>query len=390
MFQRICAGVFLLVSQLSFSQYTDIINSNRPGISETAYAVGEDVIQFENGMAFDNLKNSNSDLKNNAFENQLTVRYGKLKESLEFIANIDFRSQALTAPGIDSTATGLRRVSIGGKYNFFTPNLGYEKEVFLSNEDVFHHPNSNRPWHPNSRKKKIYTGLAKHSWKARNRFNMERLKPTLAGLFKLNIPVGAEKVSGAEGFTMTAGVLAHNQLTGNWTVINNVIVDNILAANNRMSILYVMSHTYSLERNISVFGDLIYENVDSNNFFKFGTGAAYLFSKDLQFDASYRISLAKDIMGHNFMIGASYRIDNHKDKWIERQVKEEEKKANEQDENGRLLQDNDNPEEQPIIDNTTGGSRENLYEGVQQEKTEREKTPEEKEEEALQKLLNGF
>ena len=43
-------SVFILISNFSvFAQYTDVINSNRPGISQGAFAVGKNVLQFELG-----------------------------------------------------------------------------------------------------------------------------------------------------------------------------------------------------------------------------------------------------------------------------------------------------------------------------------------------------
>ena len=42
----ICA---LLLGPLLFAQYTDVINSNRPGASQSAFSVGTNVLQFEIG-----------------------------------------------------------------------------------------------------------------------------------------------------------------------------------------------------------------------------------------------------------------------------------------------------------------------------------------------------
>ena len=42
--------LFLLCVMNSYSQYTDIINSNRPGQSKSAFAVGQNVAQLESGF----------------------------------------------------------------------------------------------------------------------------------------------------------------------------------------------------------------------------------------------------------------------------------------------------------------------------------------------------
>lgn len=38
------------IPQIFFAQYTDVINSNRPGETMSAYAVGKSVIQAEIGV----------------------------------------------------------------------------------------------------------------------------------------------------------------------------------------------------------------------------------------------------------------------------------------------------------------------------------------------------
>ena len=41
--------LLLFISTCLFSQYTETINSNRPGTSHGAFSVGRDVLQFEIG-----------------------------------------------------------------------------------------------------------------------------------------------------------------------------------------------------------------------------------------------------------------------------------------------------------------------------------------------------
>ena len=41
---------FLFLSTSAFAQYTEVINSNRPGASISAFSVGKNVLQFEGGM----------------------------------------------------------------------------------------------------------------------------------------------------------------------------------------------------------------------------------------------------------------------------------------------------------------------------------------------------
>ena len=41
--------ILILTYSMSYAQYTEVINSNRPGLSESAFSVGVNVIQFEVG-----------------------------------------------------------------------------------------------------------------------------------------------------------------------------------------------------------------------------------------------------------------------------------------------------------------------------------------------------
>ena len=51
----------LLAPLLGICQYTDVINSNRPGLSVSAYAVGKGVPQLELGFSYE--KRDHADLK---------------------------------------------------------------------------------------------------------------------------------------------------------------------------------------------------------------------------------------------------------------------------------------------------------------------------------------
>ena len=51
---RILKSIFVLLISFSFTnanaQYTEVINSNRPGVSESAFSVGTGIVQFEAGV----------------------------------------------------------------------------------------------------------------------------------------------------------------------------------------------------------------------------------------------------------------------------------------------------------------------------------------------------
>src|SRR5690606_21991993 len=74
----------ILISTKSFAQYTDVINSNRPGLSRSAFSVGVNVVQFEVGPYIVNEQRTPA-LKTevSGFGVDFAARYGLLWEQLE-------------------------------------------------------------------------------------------------------------------------------------------------------------------------------------------------------------------------------------------------------------------------------------------------------------------
>ena len=58
---KIFFATFILFwgSESVFGQYTEVINSNKPGFSESPYSVGTGVYQFENSLFLKNLNTKN-------------------------------------------------------------------------------------------------------------------------------------------------------------------------------------------------------------------------------------------------------------------------------------------------------------------------------------------
>jgi len=73
-----------LVSTQAFCQYTDVINSNRPGVSRSAFSVGTNVAQFEVGPYI--IKEERTPAVGyevSGFGADFAVRYGLIWEPLE-------------------------------------------------------------------------------------------------------------------------------------------------------------------------------------------------------------------------------------------------------------------------------------------------------------------
>jgi len=66
----------LIFSTNVFSQYTEVINSNRPGVSSSAFAVGTNVAQLEVSPYILKEKHTPLNYEVSGFGIDFTVRYG--------------------------------------------------------------------------------------------------------------------------------------------------------------------------------------------------------------------------------------------------------------------------------------------------------------------------
>ena len=109
---QIFSFLFFVLAHITYSQYTETINSNRPGSSEGSFSVGLDVLQFESGISLRNVMLNNINLFDYELINKL--RYGTISEKLEFNLGTNFNySEFLNNEGVNPK---LKNVSFGFKY----------------------------------------------------------------------------------------------------------------------------------------------------------------------------------------------------------------------------------------------------------------------------------
>ena len=86
-----------LTTSYTFAQYTDVINSNRPGVSRSAYSVGVNVAQFEVGPYMIKEKRTPAtSYEVDGFGADFAARYGLLWEQLELNIEGTFQSDTKT------------------------------------------------------------------------------------------------------------------------------------------------------------------------------------------------------------------------------------------------------------------------------------------------------
>ena len=80
--------ILLFVLNISFlakAQYTEIINSNNPGKSMGAYAVGRKVVQVESEFFYESSKHDRLGYSQNSYGVNYELRYGVWKDRFEAI-----------------------------------------------------------------------------------------------------------------------------------------------------------------------------------------------------------------------------------------------------------------------------------------------------------------
>jgi hypothetical protein len=280
MSKKILFFFFLYSSFLLNAQYTDIINSNRPGFSESPYSVGSGVYQLETGFFFNSSKIVRTFTIPKSFGNNLVFRTSFFKEKLEFNTNLTFQKDKVAFKNVFTShyfTTGLSRFSIGAKY------LVYQQEYTDKSKEV-------------------------RSWRKRHAFDRKRAIPTVAVYLGINTNF-VNDIYKLDGMSTKVGVLLQNNLSNNFNVVTNIFYDNIGSDYSELS--YILTGTYALNETWSTFFEHkgSYTKYQTNN--DFGTGVAYLSSRHFQIDASTRLNFNGKTTDFYTAIGFSFRLDRH-------------------------------------------------------------------------------
>ncbi|EDP70572.1 hypothetical protein FBALC1_07433 [Flavobacteriales bacterium ALC-1] len=293
---RVLKSIFVLLITLTFSsaygQYTEVINSNRPGVSKSAFSLGTGVVQFEAG-AF-TVKEEHVPLRYevSGFGLDFAIRYGVLFDQLEFSLdgvyqndNITFNNAAIP---VENKRSNFKNITLGAKYLVYDPYKNVEEA-----------------------KPNLY------SYHANRTFQWKSLIPAVAVYAGANFDTKDNPYTapGIKGFSPKIMVATQNNFNGGWVFVTNFILDRI--GTDYSDFQYILTLTHSFTPQWVVFGETqgISSDFYADNLLRFG--GAYLWTKDFQLDANIAFNTKDTPTVFNIAFGASYRLDFHKDKKID-------------------------------------------------------------------------
>jgi len=306
------------------AQYTDQINSNRPGASIGAFSVGKNVIQAEAGLAFRNF--THAGYNNSTFRGGvgfLSLRWGFLLEPLEITYEGQYLDGTLNSKILSVPTTyplgGFLQNFVGLKYLLYDP--------FKKAKDV-----------------NVY------SWKANNGFKIKELIPAISLIlggnmsFEENNPFPYNNVFATlykpilfqnlgisfeeEPFFHLRGTLVtQSHFLGTWVFVTNFTYDRYLSKYPQKSYILTLTHTLDPLWSVYIENQGRYNDLYTDYLFRLG--AAYLLSNNIQIEATLVSSLKNT--PHKLFInaGLSYRLDFHKDFISAEEIKEKEIKKEE-------------------------------------------------------------
>jgi hypothetical protein len=321
-FKHICLLFVVFVTcQFLQAQYTETINTNNPGRSQGAFAVGKGVAQIEGSLFYREDDHALQRYERDYIGTSFQLRYGAVTERLEFSLFGEFSKFNQTdfngSVSSESSFANFSRLTLGAKYLVFDPLKFFgEKKINLK------------------------------SWKANNRLNWRDLIPAVSVYAGANLDF-------TEGNLLTppddAPISPRIELItqnnwGRWVFVTNIVADRISTDFPSYELLLTMTH--SINGKWAVFGE--YQTIKSDFYSDdLGRGGVtYLVNKDWQVDSSVTLNFKDTPTIFQVNLGMSYRLDFHKDAPIEQTKnldgngKKSKKKKNklnlEEEENGGL------------------------------------------------------
>lgn len=278
--------LFLILTPfLVQGQYTETINSNRPGTSQGAFAVGPDVLQLEAGGLYGGNDHILLDTWSDLWGVDYTIRYGFLMEELEVNLEGTFlNTQTSYYVGSQirtQEVQNFERNRIGVKYLIYDP-YKYKEE----------------------RKPNLY------SWNAPPKFYWSDLIPAISVYGGINFSFGDNPYlyEGEGNFSPRVALITQNNW-GPWVLVLNIIADKVGMEYPTYSALATLTHSFNQRFAVFTEFQTLISDVYSDEIVR--AGLAYLLHQDLQADVSGLYNLKHTPSRWEVALGLSYRFDWH-------------------------------------------------------------------------------
>ena len=281
---------FCVVSNFINAQYTDVINTNKPGESFSAFSVGTDVVQIETTTNFTKYEHDLLNNKSVGYGMDFSIRYGFLKEELEFITYGTYQNDIFYDYRYNPTNKIIRK-------NFKEFKIAFKYLVYDPYKDFDDTPNI-------------------ISYRDNQKFKWRSLVPAIAVMSGINIdskmnPYTSNGINGVSPFILIA---TQNNFKNNTVLVTNIVLDR--TGSNQSDFEYIVTVTKAININWAIFIETqgIKSDFYADNLFSLGT--AYLFNKNLQIDASFTTNNKETPKVNKISLGLSYRLDFHQDNVI--------------------------------------------------------------------------
>ncbi len=307
---RNLAALFLLLFLVPFNssaQYTEMINTNRPGVSQGAFSVGKKVLQFETGFSYGKEKHDLLQTEANVFGWDYSVRYGVWKEELEISLIGALQSNQVTDTqglGIENNFTNFRSNTLGAKYLIYDPYRKMEMK-----------------------------GPNLYSWKKNNKWQWADLIPAVSIYAGANFDFADNPFTPEAESTISPKVVlsTQNNWIGGFVLVTNIIADRITTDFPTYGYIVTLTHATNDYFSIFIENQGFKSDFYADNLLR--GGAAALINEDLHVDLSATINFKDTPTVFNVRAGLAYRFDMHdQDEFIEEKGKagREERRAEKQ------------------------------------------------------------
>ena len=275
------APALILTAAAASAQFTDVINSNRPGESMSAFSVGKTVLQAELGFTAVKEEHSNLGWDSKGLNSDLVVRYGAFLEQLEFIGELQHQVDRYNYPDIGisgSTRNAMKVFSFGAKYLVYDPNRSYVERK----PDLF-------------------------SWKNNHKFKWRTLIPAVGFYVGANFGLTDKfPLYGEKGFSAKGMLITQNQL-GRYVLVTNIMADKF--GSNYETFGYVVTLTRGINDRWSVFLENQGLQSDQYGDLIFRAGAAFLVEGNIQLDVNVGANVKETPSVLQAGVGVSWRFD---------------------------------------------------------------------------------